>query len=119
MQLTIEVLPAPFGPMIENSSPSRIAKLTSVSALTPPNCNVTRCASRNGFSSVPGSMARHPTPPPRGATILLPHSGAVKPNMCWASRLHRQEQRERLLDGSSQMPAVFRVAGVAVDDAAE
>src|ERR1700687_410701 len=36
MQLTIEVLPAPLGPMIENSSPSFTAKLTSVSARTPP-----------------------------------------------------------------------------------
>src|ERR1700759_3036293 len=41
MQLTIEVLPAPFGPMMENSSPSRMVKLTSVSARTPPNRNDT------------------------------------------------------------------------------
>src|SRR5581483_540151 len=41
MQLTIEVLPAPLGPMIENSSPPRIVKLTSVSARTPPNRNDT------------------------------------------------------------------------------
>src|SRR6476646_2757850 len=36
MQLTIEVLPAPLGPMIENSSPSFTPKLISVSARTPP-----------------------------------------------------------------------------------
>src|SRR5437879_12533003 len=36
MQLTIEVLPAPLGPMIENSSPSFTPKLTSVRARTPP-----------------------------------------------------------------------------------
>src|SRR5438132_749355 len=36
MQLTIEVLPAPFGPMMENSSPSFTPKETSVSARTPP-----------------------------------------------------------------------------------
>src|SRR5256885_13736226 len=36
MQLTIEVLPAPFGPMIEDSSPSFTPKETSVSARTPP-----------------------------------------------------------------------------------
>src|SRR3954465_15729177 len=36
MQLTIEVLPAPFGPMMENSSPSLTPKETSVSARTPP-----------------------------------------------------------------------------------
>src|ERR1700722_13740575 len=36
MQLTIEVLPAPLGPIIENSSPSLTPKLPSVSARTPP-----------------------------------------------------------------------------------
>src|ERR1700737_5628952 len=36
MQFTIEVLPAPLGPIIENSSPSFTPKLTSVSARTPP-----------------------------------------------------------------------------------
>src|SRR3954471_6600281 len=36
MQLTIEVFPAPFGPMMENSSPSLTPKDTSVSARTPP-----------------------------------------------------------------------------------
>src|SRR3954447_713013 len=36
MQLTIEVLPAPFGPMMEYSSPSLTPKETSVSARTPP-----------------------------------------------------------------------------------
>src|SRR4051794_12887073 len=41
MQLMIEVLPAPFGPMIENSSPSLTPKLTSVSARTPPKRNDT------------------------------------------------------------------------------
>src|SRR4051794_31703445 len=41
MQLMIEVLPAPFGPMIEHSSPSLTPKLTSVSARTPPKRNET------------------------------------------------------------------------------
>src|SRR3954454_267011 len=36
MQLTIEVLPAPFGPMMENSSPSLTPKETSLGARTPP-----------------------------------------------------------------------------------
>src|SRR5262249_50727800 len=36
MQLTIEVLPAPLGPMMENSSPSFTPNETSVSARTPP-----------------------------------------------------------------------------------
>src|ERR1700737_1922450 len=41
MQLTIEVLPAPLGPMIENNSPSFTPKLTSASARTPPKRNDT------------------------------------------------------------------------------
>jgi hypothetical protein len=53
MQLTIEVLPAPFGPMIENSSPARMAKLTSVSAVMPPNRSVTCWASRNESAGGP------------------------------------------------------------------
>src|SRR5438045_8403646 len=53
MQLTVECLPVPFGPIIENNSRSRIEKLTSVSALTPPNGNVTRAASRMGAAIEP------------------------------------------------------------------
>src|SRR5436305_12633127 len=41
MQLMIEVLPAPLGPIIENNSPSLTPKLTSVSARTPPKRNDT------------------------------------------------------------------------------
>ena len=37
MQFSIEVLPAPFGPMIENSSPVPTWNVTSFSARTPPN----------------------------------------------------------------------------------
>ena len=36
MQFSIELLPAPFGPMIARISCSRTSKLMSVSALTPP-----------------------------------------------------------------------------------
>src|ERR1700686_3466221 len=46
MQLTIEVLPAPLGPMIENNSPSLTPKLTSVSARTPPKRSDTPRTSR-------------------------------------------------------------------------
>ena len=46
MQLTIEVFPAPFGPMMENSSPLRMLKLTSVSACTPPKRKDTPRASK-------------------------------------------------------------------------
>src|SRR5438046_4364417 len=37
MTLSIEVLPAPFGPMMARISPLRISKETSTSARTPPN----------------------------------------------------------------------------------
>src|SRR4030081_401545 len=40
MTLSIELLPAPLGPMIARTSCSRTSKLMSVSALTPPNDNV-------------------------------------------------------------------------------
>src|SRR5882672_3006903 len=57
MQLTIEVLPAPFGPMMENSSPSLTAKLTSVSARTPPKRNETPRTS-NVWSNHPSRIRR-------------------------------------------------------------
>ena len=39
MQLSIELLPAPFGPMMARISPSRTSKLMSVSAFTPPKAS--------------------------------------------------------------------------------
>ena len=45
MQFMIDVLPAPFGPMIENSSPCRTAKLTAASTSTPPRRKETPCTS--------------------------------------------------------------------------
>src|ERR1700674_2238298 len=42
MTLSIEVLPAPFGPMMAQISPLRISKETSTSARTPPNASDTR-----------------------------------------------------------------------------
>ena len=56
MQLTIEVLPAPFGPMMENSSPLRTWKLTSVSAWTPPKRRETPRDSNMGVSGL-GAVA--------------------------------------------------------------
>src|SRR4051794_35794881 len=53
MQLTIEVLPAPFGPMMENNSPSLTLKETSVSARTPPNRSDTPRTSRALFTHPP------------------------------------------------------------------
>ena len=37
MTLSIEVLPAPFGPMMARISPLRMSNDTSLMALTPPN----------------------------------------------------------------------------------
>src|SRR3569623_3759405 len=74
MQLTIEVLPAPFGPMIENSSPSPIEKLTSVSARTPPKRKETPRTSR--------LLATKPNPPRRrrfGALSSFPLAILVRP----------------------------------------
>src|SRR5207253_2062629 len=47
-QLKIDVLPAPFGPMIANSSLSLTSNVTSCSAVTPPKRSVTSRASSNG-----------------------------------------------------------------------
>src|SRR5258706_7037888 len=40
--LRSDVLPAPFGPITERISPSRTSRLTSSTAVTPPNCWATR-----------------------------------------------------------------------------
>src|SRR5216684_2801162 len=68
MQLTIEVLPAPLGPIIENSSPSLTPKLTSVSARTPPKRSDTpRTSKACSTHSLPGAI-----------------SGAVISNLQWS-----------------------------------
>src|SRR3990172_8333355 len=41
MQLRIEVLPAPFGPIRHSSSPSRVSNETSCSTCRPPNARET------------------------------------------------------------------------------
>src|SRR4051812_35887271 len=97
MQLTIEVLPAPFGPMMEKTSPRRTSKDTSVSARTPPKRSETCSAARMGVPVGPRSAAigcspdqgrdmlrcsaeaadmavllsRHPYPPDRDLAALL------------------------------------------------
>src|SRR4030088_1810361 len=68
MQLTIEVLPAPFGPMIENSSPSFTPKLTSVSARKPPKRNDTprtskACSTHSLLKGASGALELHPVSP--------------------------------------------------------
>src|SRR6476661_10206730 len=68
MQLTIEVLPAPLGPMIENSSPSFTPKLTSVSARTPPKRSDTprtskACSTHSLLKGASGARGLHPLSP--------------------------------------------------------
>src|SRR5712671_5020173 len=58
MQLTIEVFPAPLGPIIENNSPSLTPKLTSVSARTPPKRSDTpRTSKACSTHSLPGAIS--------------------------------------------------------------
>jgi hypothetical protein len=52
MTLSIEVLPAPFGPMIARISPLRMSKEISVIAFTPPKASETL---RTSMSSSPGA----------------------------------------------------------------
>src|SRR5947209_6991398 len=95
MQLTIEVLPAPLGPMIENSSPSWTPKLTSVSARTPPKRSDTPRTSKacsthsllRALRALLGLTLFHPVwhvngrsrhsgpPPPAPATFVLDFTG--------------------------------------------
>src|SRR5215210_7920892 len=73
MTLSIEVLPAPFGPMIARISPLRMSNDTSVIALTPPKASDTfstaRIVSPAATSAPVGDLIgtpsqRAPTPPP-------------------------------------------------------
>ena len=48
MTLSIEVLPAPLGPIIARISWRRISKLIALSAVTPPKARVMRSAVRIG-----------------------------------------------------------------------
>src|ERR671923_241625 len=54
MQLKIDVLPAPLGPITANSSPGRTSNETASSAVTPPNRSVTSSTASSGSAG-----ARH------------------------------------------------------------
>ena len=56
MQLNSDVLPAPLGPITENSSPGRTSKLTSRSAVTPANRSVTPSSDGPAILLVHGDM---------------------------------------------------------------
>ena len=55
MTLSIEVLPAPFGPMMARISPLRMSNETSVIACTPPNESETFSTAR---STSPAGLSR-------------------------------------------------------------
>ena len=73
-QLKIDVLPAPFGPMTAKSSPSRTSKLTSRSALTPPNESETSFTSRSGPSQRRGRSSAAPGNS-RSPMLMAPTAG--------------------------------------------
>ena len=57
IELKIEVLPAPLGPMMANSSPSRTSNDTESMAVTPPKRNEMSSTCSRGCASV--VLARH------------------------------------------------------------
>ena len=58
MTLSIELLPAPFGPMIARTSCSSTLKLMLVSALTPPNRSEIEFEFENGRADGKGALRR-------------------------------------------------------------
>ena len=62
MMLNKVVLPAPFGPMMENTRPGATARLTSSSACTPPNA-IDRCSV--------ASMVMRASPPDQRARVSV------------------------------------------------
>src|SRR3712207_5759306 len=74
MQLSIEVLPAPFGPMMARISLLRMSKDTSVSAFTPPKLSETSstASSTSPFArSGPSGALTSPSPPLKGAGLMV------------------------------------------------
>src|SRR5215213_4964364 len=73
MQLKIEVLPAPLGPMTANSSPGLTSNDTSSSAVTPPKRSVmSRTASTGLSDSIACDRERH-----RGVLLDQQHARAL------------------------------------------
>src|SRR5215468_10338574 len=66
MTLSIEVLPAPFGPMMARISPPAMSNETPVNALTPPNDNETRSTERRDLEKLPTLRGGLFSPPPCG-----------------------------------------------------
>src|ERR1044071_970210 len=81
MQFSIEVLPAPFGPMIENNSPLATAKLTPLSALKPPKRKCTSSTRSNVVAAAAAMISPLPPCPvlPRGTRLYHARPRACQP----------------------------------------
>src|SRR4029453_12319106 len=95
MQLSIELLPAPLGPMIERISCSRTSKLMLVSAFTPPKARLMSFTSRMtsprrrpaaGLVSAPAAGAAARTPLSTVATLIRRAARSRRPP-------HRRQHR--------------------------
>src|SRR5215210_2175063 len=75
MQFSIEVLPAPFGPMMARISLLRISKDTSVSAFTPPKPSDTFSTASSTSPLGRGGPSGALMGPSTGATCSLPPCG--------------------------------------------
>src|SRR5215207_7604265 len=74
MQFSIEVLPAPFGPMMARISLLRMSKDTSVSAFTPPKPSDTfsTASSTSPLArSGPSGALTSPSPPLKGGGLMV------------------------------------------------
>src|SRR5215471_6224526 len=89
MTLSIEVLPAPFGPMMARISPGAISKDTSVNAFTPPNERETFSTERIALPACAGGRSAGGSGPEAGDSASRdeasppPHLGlpaAVRPS---------------------------------------
>src|ERR1700733_6460042 len=61
MMLTIELFPAPFGPMIARISPAATARSTSNRAVTPPKDSVIPCSARASGTPLGLAVIASPT----------------------------------------------------------
>src|SRR5450755_1998513 len=85
MQLSIELLPAPFGPMMARISCSRTSKLMSLSALTPPKrrlmlrtSRITSPIGRALMAAMPSRRASHSSADAAGLSCGLPNHGECR-----------------------------------------
>ena len=104
MTLSMEVLPAPFGPMMARISPLRMSNETPVTAFTPPN-DERDVLDRDSSASRPCAAARY------SADSALPHAAAFTPPLSRgsAARRHADLQRSPNLDARREhaFAAVF------------